>query len=165
MTKSCQRGGRRSRRRRSLSKRHPIQQAMSMAQGQTQGQGQGMTGGGLTPLAYSKVGADMGQGGAGAYEIATVGGNYDQQAGYFDANAFRGIDAASQAVGQTGGRRYRRRGSRRRGRGGNFGSVLSNAVVPFTLLAAQNAYGRRRMTKLMRGPQRLVRGTRRILKF
>jgi hypothetical protein len=34
-------------------------------------------------------------------------------------------------------------GSRRRRRGGFMGSVLSQAAVPFTLLALQQRYGRR----------------------
>jgi hypothetical protein len=159
--KSCW-GGRRKRRitgRRGLKHTHPAQkevQAMAMAQGQ--GQAQGQSGGGA-PLGFSKVGADMSQGGAGAYEIATVGGNYDQQAGYFN-NAYGQSVAAHGPTPFTGGQS----GGRRR-RGGSFGSVVGNAVVPFALLGAQNAFGRRRMTKLMRGPQRLVRGTRRALKI
>jgi len=157
-------GGRRSRRR-SLRKIHPIQQAMAMAQGQSQGQGQGqgMVGGALAPLGYSSVGSDMSQGGAGAYAAATVGGDYSQQVGYFDKAYGQSVAAQGPTPftgGQSGGRRRRRKG-----RGGNFGSVVGNAVVPFALLGAQNAFGRRRMTKLMRGPQRLVRGTRRALKF
>ena len=133
---------------------HPVQQAMAMAQGQSQGQ----TGG--SPLGFSKVGADMSQGGAGAYEIATVGGGYDQQVPYFDKAYQQSVAAHGGSpftAGQSGGRRRRRRG-------GSFGSVVGNAVVPFALLGAQNAFGRRRMSKLMRGPQRLVRGTRRALK-
>ncbi len=154
--RSCS-GGKR-RRGRSLKRMHPVQQAMAMAQGQSQAQaqGQGQSGGGLAPLGYSVVGADMSQGGAGAYEINTVGGKYDQQAGYFD-NAYK--QSGAYASTQSGGRRRRRR------KGGNFGSVVGNAVVPFALLGAQNAFGRRRMSKLMHSPQRLVRGTRRALKF
>ena len=158
--RSCS-GGKR-RRGRSLKRMHPVQQAMAMAQGQSQGQGQGQGQTGGAPLGFSKVGAGMSQGGAAAYEINTVGGKYDQQAGYFDS-AFGQSVAAKGPVpftgGQSGGRRRRRR------KGGNFGSVVGNAVVPFALLGAQNAFGRRRMTKLMRAPQRLVRGTRRALKF
>ena len=151
--RSCS-GGKR-RRGRSLKRMHPVQQAMAMAQGQSQAQGQGQSGG--APLGYSDVGADMSQGGAAAYEIKTVGGKYDQQAGYFD-NAYKQSEAYAGTP-QTGGRRRRRR------KGGNFGSVLGNAVVPFALLGAQNAFGRRRMSKIMRSPQRLVRGTRRALKI
>jgi hypothetical protein len=137
---------------------NPVQQAMAMAQGQSQGQGQGQSGG--APLGYSNVGAGMSEGGAAAYEINTVGGKYDQQAGYFD-NAYKQSVADKGPTPFTSGQS----GGRRRRKGGNFGSVLGNAVVPFALLGAQNAFGRRRMSKFMRTPQRLVRGTRRALKF
>ena len=132
--RSCS-GGKR-RRGRSLKRMHPVQQAMAMAQGQSQAQGQGQSGGGLASLGYSDVGADMSQGGAGAYEINTVGKDYSSQAGYFD-NAYKQSEAYAGT--QKGGRRRRRR------KGGNFGSVVGNAVVPFALLGAQNAFGRRRM--------------------
>jgi hypothetical protein len=148
-------GGKRSRRYK-LSKKHPIQQAMAASQGQAQGQ----AGGSLGPLGYTKVGPDMSASGAGAYEIGAVGGNYDQQVSYFDKAYGQSVAAQGPTPftgGQSGGRR-------RRKKGGNFGSVISNAVVPFALLGAQNSFGRRRMTRLMRGPQRVVRGTRRFLK-
>jgi len=44
-------------------------------------------------------------------------------------------------VPQCGGRR--RRGTRRGRRGGFFGNVISQAIVPFGLLALQNKYSRR----------------------
>jgi hypothetical protein len=44
-------------------------------------------------------------------------------------------------VPQGGGRR--RRGTRRGRRGGFFGNVISQAIVPFGLLALQNKYSRR----------------------
>lgn len=50
-----------------------------------------------------------------------------------------------QANIQAGGRR--RRGSRKGKRGGFFGNVVSQAIVPFGLLALQNKYSRRHRNK------------------
>jgi len=50
----------------------------------------------------------------------------------------------AMASGQTAGRRRRNRGKGRKGkRGGSFGSIIGQAVVPFSLLAAQQYYGTR----------------------
>jgi hypothetical protein len=49
-----------------------------------------------------------------------------------------------QANIQAGGRR---RGTRRGRRGGFFGNVVSQAIVPFGLLALQNKYSRRLRNK------------------
>jgi hypothetical protein len=43
----------------------------------------------------------------------------------------------------SGGRRRRRYSRRNRRRGGSFGPVISDAIVPLTLLAAQQTYGRK----------------------
>jgi len=52
---------------------------------------------------------------------------------------------AQLALIQTAGRRRRPRGKGRKGkRGGSFGSIIGQAVVPFSLLAAQQYYGTRR---------------------
>jgi hypothetical protein len=52
---------------------------------------------------------------------------------------------AQLALIQSAGRRRRHRGKGRKGkRGGSFGSVIGQAVVPFSLLAAQQYYGTRR---------------------
>ncbi len=50
-----------------------------------------------------------------------------------------------QANIQAGGRR--RRGTRKGKRGGFFGNVISQAIVPFGLLALQNKYSRRMRNK------------------
>ena len=58
-------------------------------------------------------------------------------------NEIRPLDGNStvQSAIQAGGRR--RRGTRRGRRGGFFGNVISQAIVPFGLLALQNKYSRR----------------------
>lgn len=49
--------------------------------------------------------------------------------------------------GQSGGRKHRRRGSKRRGRlgkkGGNVGAILSQAAVPGALILMNNTLGKR----------------------
>jgi hypothetical protein len=62
-------------------------------------------------------------------------------------NEIRPLDgnATVQAAIQAGGRR--RRGTRRGRRGGFFGNVISQAIVPFGLLALQNKYSRRLKNK------------------
>jgi hypothetical protein len=58
-----------------------------------------------------------------------------------------------QASVQGGGRRHR--GTRKGKRGGFFGNVISQAIVPFGLLALQNKYSRRNKNK--RGGSRKYR--------
>jgi hypothetical protein len=49
---------------------------------------------------------------------------------------------------QSAGRRRRRRTGRRSRRGGFYGSVLSQAIVPGTILAMQQSLGHKGTTKL-----------------
>uniref|UniRef100_A0A6C0F391 Uncharacterized protein n=1 Tax=viral metagenome TaxID=1070528 RepID=A0A6C0F391_9ZZZZ len=59
---------------------------------------------------------------------------------------------------QGGGRRRRIRGKGRKGkRGGSFGSVIGQAVVPFSLLAAQQYYGTRRGKRGKKGSRKASR--------
>jgi hypothetical protein len=80
-------------------------------------------------LSPSEVDGDN-AGGAAGYVSGVVGSTIDQQNQYFDK--------AYMKPGMTGGKRGKKR------RGGNLGSIISQAVVPFALLGAQNMYSRRR---------------------
>jgi hypothetical protein len=78
-------------------------------------------------------------GNSGANYVNGVVGNLEQQT----SNALVGNSPGNQLVvspqklAMTGGRRRRNR------RGGYFGSVVSDAVVPLGLLAVQQTYGRK----------------------
>jgi len=80
-------------------------------------------------LSPSQVEGDN-NGGAAGYVGSVVGTTIDQQNKYFDS--------AYNKPGMTGGKRGKKR------RGGNFGSIVSQAIVPFALLGAQNMYSRRK---------------------
>jgi len=63
------------------------------------------------------------------------------------------------ASGQTAGRR--RRKGRKGKRGGSFGSIIGQAVVPFSLLAAQQYYGTRRGKRGKKGSRKSRKASRR----
>lgn len=63
---------------------------------------------------------------------------------------------------QSAGRRRRPRGKGRKGkRGGSFGSIIGQAVVPFSLLAAQQYYGTRRGKRGKKGSRKSRKASRR----
>jgi hypothetical protein len=70
--------------------------------------------------------------------------------------------AAQLELIQTAGRRRRNRGKGRKGkRGGSFGSIIGQAVVPFSLLAAQQYYGTRRGKRGKKGSRKSRKASRR----
>ena len=69
---------------------------------------------------------------------------------------------AQLALIQSAGRRRRPRGKGRKGkRGGSFGSIIGQAVVPFSLLAAQQYYGTRRGKRGKKGSRKSRKASRR----
>lgn len=69
---------------------------------------------------------------------------------------------AQLALAQSAGRRRRPRGKGRKGkRGGSFGSVIGQAVVPFSILAAQQYYGTRRGKRGKKGSRKSRKASRR----
>ena len=125
----------------------------------------GFLGGGLADTSAS---VSLGNGGGGAGWVEGKYGGEDQQYNsVFDigsttlGNSFTHLPASQMPTNQSlsliqsaGGRRRRRgrKGRMSKKRGGFLGEVVSQAIVPFGLLALQNRYGRRksRMNKSRR---------------
>lgn len=97
---------------------------------------------------YEQVTGNGGESGW-SYVNRLVGGLDQQYNGALMGNGSGNQLAINNRASMTGGRRHRRR-SRRHRRGGSFGPVVSEAIVPLTLLAAQQTYGRRRKMRRTR---------------
>ena len=92
------------------------------------------------------VGTTVNYGNASNWMLNTVGDANKQYSDVFDigsktpGNAIISLDGKHHA----GGSRRKRRHRVRRSRGGNWGSVLNQAVVPFGLLGIQQSYRRKK---------------------
>jgi len=84
---------------------------------------------------------------ASSYGEAVVGDMNSQYNRVFDISSSDGANQSNTIVGLQGQRAgKKRRGGSRRKRGGLWGEVINQAVVPLTLLGMQQRYGKRGMT-------------------
>jgi hypothetical protein len=77
-----------------------------------------------------------------SYVNNRVGGLDEQYKALMGNGQGNQLNVNDNSLTMSGGRRRRRR-SRRHRRGGSFGPVIADAIVPLGLLAAQQTYGRR----------------------
>lgn len=83
---------------------------------------------------------------AASYMKATVGSANQQYNNVFDIGTKGNSNAIKGLQGQVAGRRRKRthRGGSRRKRGGFWGQVINQAIVPFSILGMQQSYRRKR---------------------
>ena len=80
---------------------------------------------------------------AASYQMAVNGSANDQYNRVFDVAGPDGSNQSNAIVGLQGQRAGSRRRSRRHKKGGFWGEVINQAVVPLSLLAMQQRYGKK----------------------
>ena len=91
--------------------------------------------GAASPAAYSD---------AQSYMLATVGSGDQQYNNVFESSQnSTNSNAIGGLQGQKAGKRRSRAGSKKR-RGGLWGTIINQAVVPFSILGMQQTYGRKK---------------------